>query len=175
MVPCERSCHKEYIYEIWKLYHFWLRFCHKQYTCAIWKLNHFWQESYDQGYSSAKVGQTSRSRSRGQKLWYHVKGLVISNTHVQYESCISSGKYVMDKVKVFFHAHTRTPTLGLWHKLPGHLSHLAKNDFSLFTSLNIYFVHFEQESQQQQIRNKHKRQQLQYVYGSSVDFYNLHK
>ena len=49
----------------------------------------------------SKVGQTSRSRSRGQKLWYQVKGLVTRNTHVQYESPISSGKKVMTKVKVF--------------------------------------------------------------------------
>ena len=49
----------------------------------------------------SKVGQTSRSRSRGQKLWSHVNGLVIRNTHVQYESPITSGKKVMDKVKVF--------------------------------------------------------------------------
>ena len=48
-----------------------------------------------------KVGQTSRSRSRGQKLLYHVEGLVTSNTYVQYESLISSGKKVMAKVKVF--------------------------------------------------------------------------
>ena len=33
-----------------------------------------------------KVGQTSRSRSLGQKLWYDVKGLVTRNTHVKYES-----------------------------------------------------------------------------------------
>ena len=52
----------------------------------------------------SKVGQTSRSRSRGQKLWYHVKGLVIRNTHVQYESPISYSKKVMAKVKVFVHA-----------------------------------------------------------------------
>ena len=32
-----------------------------------------------------KVGQTSRSRSQGQKLWNHVKGLVTRNTHMQYE------------------------------------------------------------------------------------------
>ena len=63
----------------------------------------------------SKVGQTSRSRSQGQKLRYHMKGLVTSNTHVQYESLISSGEKVMAKVKVFVHAHTptRTPTLGL--------------------------------------------------------------
>ena len=48
----------------------------------------------------SKVGQTSRSRSRGQILPYHLKGLVTSNTHVQYESFISS---VTAKVKVFVH------------------------------------------------------------------------
>ena len=63
----------------------------------------------------SKVGQTSRSRSRRQKLWYHVKGLVTRNTHVQYESSITSGKKVIVKVKVFVHAHmpTQTQTLGL--------------------------------------------------------------
>ena len=65
----------------------------------------------------SKVGQTSRSRSQGQKLLYHVKDLVTRNTHVQYESLITSGKKVMAKVKVFVHAHTptrtRTPTPGL--------------------------------------------------------------
>ena len=48
-----------------------------------------------------KVGQTSRSKSQGQKLRYHVKGLVTRNTHVQYESPITSGNKVMAKVKVF--------------------------------------------------------------------------
>ena len=48
-----------------------------------------------------KRSQTSRSRSGGQKLQYHVKGLVTRNTHVHYESPISSGKKVMAKVKVF--------------------------------------------------------------------------
>ena len=50
-----------------------------------------------------KIGQISRSGSRGQKLWYHVKGLVTSNTHVQYASSISYGKKVMAKAKVFVH------------------------------------------------------------------------
>ena len=48
--------------------------------------------------------QTSRPRSRGQKLWHHVKGLVTRNAHVKYKSLISSGKKVMAKVKVFVHA-----------------------------------------------------------------------
>ena len=51
-----------------------------------------------------KVGQTSRSRSQGQKLWYHVKGLVTRNTHLKYESSILNGFKVMAKVKVFVHA-----------------------------------------------------------------------
>ena len=42
--------------------------------------------------------------SQGQKSRYRVKGLVTRNTHVQYESPISSGKKVMAKVKVFIHA-----------------------------------------------------------------------
>ena len=44
--------------------------------------------------------------SLGQKLGYHVKGLVTRNTvtHVQYKSPITSGKKVMAKVKVFVHA-----------------------------------------------------------------------
>ena len=33
-----------------------------------------------------------------------MKGLVTMNTHVKYESPISSGKKVMAKVKVFVHA-----------------------------------------------------------------------
>ena len=37
----------------------------------------------------------------GQKLRYHVKGLVTRNTHVQYESPITSGKKVMAKVNIF--------------------------------------------------------------------------
>ena len=49
----------------------------------------------------SKVGQTSRSRSQGQKLWNQVKGLVRRNTHMQYESPITCGKKVMAKVKVF--------------------------------------------------------------------------
>ena len=49
----------------------------------------------------SRVGQTSRARSRGQKLWYYVKGFVTRNTYVQYESPISSGKKVMAKVIVF--------------------------------------------------------------------------
>ena len=40
---------------------------------------------------------------QGKKLRYQVKGLVTRNTHVQYESSITSGLKVMAKVKVFIH------------------------------------------------------------------------
>ena len=40
-------------------------------------------------------------QGQGKKLWYHLKGLVTRNTHVQYESPISSGLKVMAKIKVF--------------------------------------------------------------------------
>ena len=63
-----------------------------------------------------KVGHSSRSRSQGQKSWYHVKGLVTRKTHVQYESSFSSSNKVMAKVKVFVHAHTQTLT---WTRTPG--------------------------------------------------------
>ena len=79
----------------------WGRSCHKEYTYAIWKPDLFWFESYGQGYSFSKVGQTSSSRSQNQKLWCHVKGLVIRDKHVQYESPITSGLKVMTKVKFF--------------------------------------------------------------------------
>ena len=67
---------------------------------------------------SATTGQTHRQTARRmdeqtdahyasqatQKLWYHVKSLVNRNTHMQYESPISSGLKVMAKVKIFVHA-----------------------------------------------------------------------
>ena len=35
------------------------------------------------------------------KIMYHVQGLITRNTHVQYESPITSGKKVIAKVNVF--------------------------------------------------------------------------
>ena len=52
---------------------------HKQCTCAIWKPCLFWLRSYGQGLSFLKVGQTSRSKSLGQKFWYSWKGLCTRN------------------------------------------------------------------------------------------------
>ena len=93
MVPCERSGHKEY-------------------TCAIWKPYHFWFESYGLGLNFFKSRSNFKVRSQGKKLWYHVKGLVTTNTHVQYESLIASCLKVMAKVKVFVYtADGRAMTL----------------------------------------------------------------
>ena len=102
MVPSERSCHKEYIRTIWKPYHLWF-------------------ESYGQGSSSSKVGQTSRSRSQDQKFWYHVKGFVIRNTHMKSLSLMVWKLW--PRLEFLFTHHmpmrtrtrTPTPTLGLWH------------------------------------------------------------
>ena len=65
------------------------------------------------------------SRSQGQKLWYHVKGLVTINTHVQYKSATSYGIEVMVNVKVFVHTTVADPdtnpramTLAPWTYIP---------------------------------------------------------
>ena len=53
-----------------------------------------------------KVGQTPRSRSKGQIWWYPKKGLVTRNTHVKYESHSSTKSKVMGKVNVFCDGRT---------------------------------------------------------------------
>ena len=52
-----------------------------------------------------KVGQISRSRSLGQKVWYAQKGLVTRNTHVKHESSTYSSSRVIGQVKVFVYTH----------------------------------------------------------------------
>ena len=49
----------------------------------------------------SKVGKRSRSRSCGQNICYHQKGLDVRNTHASFESPMSEGKTVMCGVKVF--------------------------------------------------------------------------
>ena len=58
-----------------------------------------------------------------------MKGLVIMNKHMQYESAITSGLKVMAKVKVFVHAanadaDSRAMTLAPGHICPGSLKML---------------------------------------------------
>ena len=83
---------------MWKVLSQGIHMCNmKVLSFLVWKL---WPRlKFVKSFS--QVGQTSRSSSHGQILWYHVIGLVIRNTHVQYESPISPGKKVMAKVKVF--------------------------------------------------------------------------
>ena len=73
--------------------------------------------------SLSKVGQTPRSRSRGQTLWYHVEGIVTRNTHVQYESPITFVKKVIAKVKVFQKvgqtSRSRSRGQKLWYHVKG--------------------------------------------------------
>ena len=59
------------------------------------------------------------------KLWYNVKGLVRSNTYVQYASFIFSGYQVIATVKVFVHAShadtdvdARAMTFAPWTYVP---------------------------------------------------------
>ena len=59
------------------------------------------------------VGQTSRSRTLGETLWYGVKGLVTRNVHVKYESLIYTGSKVTAKVKVFVHTHAHADARGM--------------------------------------------------------------
>ena len=48
-----------------------------------------------------------------------MKGLVTRNTHVQYESCITSGKKVMAKVKVFQTLKSRGQKLWYMYHVKG--------------------------------------------------------
>ena len=117
-VPSERSCYKEYICAIWK-----------PPPLLVWKI---WPRLI-----FSKVGQTSRSRSQGQKLWYHVKGLVTRNTHVQYESPTSSPPLVWKlcpRLKFLSTQPTPTRMVWLWHKHPGHSSRLAKKWCHILTN-----------------------------------------
>ena len=50
--------------------------------------------------SNFKV-KITRLRHKVKKLWYHVKGLVIENNHVPYESPVISDLKVMVKLKFF--------------------------------------------------------------------------
>ena len=82
--------------------------------CVILKPYHFWFISYGQGQVFSKVGQKSRSRSRGKKIWFQQEGLGTRNTHVKYESSISFGSEVIAKVKFF---QKKVKSQGQGHKV----------------------------------------------------------
>ena len=60
-----------------------------------------------------------------QKLRYYIKGLVTRNTHVKYESPVSSGKKVMAKFKVF---QKKVKLQGQGKKLQYHVKILVKRN-----------------------------------------------
>ena len=72
-------------------------------SCQKTTSHAWWQPSLhsSQGKSFSKLDQASRSKSQGQKLQYHVKGLDTRNTCVQYESPISCDKGVRPRLKFF--------------------------------------------------------------------------
>jgi hypothetical protein len=49
----------------------------------------------------SKLGQSSRSRSQGQKSWYQKKGLFIMHLYLKYQSSCSYGSKDIVQVKVF--------------------------------------------------------------------------
>jgi hypothetical protein len=49
----------------------------------------------------SKLRQSSRSRSQGQKSWYHTKGLFIMNLYLKYQSPNTFGLKDIAQVKVF--------------------------------------------------------------------------
>ena len=61
-----------------------------------------------------KVGQTSSSRSQGQKSRSQMKGLFIRNLHVKYESLTTYGSRDISNVKVF---EKKVKLLGQGHKV----------------------------------------------------------
>ena len=66
------------------------------------------------------------TKLQGQKLWYHVKGLVTRNTHVQYKSPIFAWLKALAKVKVFVQAANADTDSRSMTLAPGHSSRLAK-------------------------------------------------
>jgi hypothetical protein len=49
----------------------------------------------------SKLGQSSRSRSQGQKSWYKIKGLFMKVLYVKYQHPIPNGSKDIAQVKVF--------------------------------------------------------------------------
>ena len=91
----------------------------------------------------SKVGQTSMSRSPGQKLWYQVKGFVTKNIHVQYESPITSALKAMARVKVLSKVGQTLRSRSRGQKLWNHLKGLVKRkihmkyESSIFNGLKV--------------------------------------
>jgi hypothetical protein len=58
----------------------------KEYTCEIYESPSTYQCKVLTKVNSSKKGQTPRSKIRGSRSWYQMKGLARRNTHVNYES-----------------------------------------------------------------------------------------
>ena len=75
-----------------------------------------------------KVGQSQRSRSKGQSSWYPMKGL-FTCTCMKYESPIPYRLKVMAKVKVFSQVRkstrSRSKGQGCWYPVKGLLTNIT--------------------------------------------------
>ena len=105
------------------------------------------------------------SRSRGQKLRYHVKGLVTRNTHMQHESPLTSGKKVMAKVKVFSKVSqtsmSRSRDQKLWYHVKGlvtrnthmqHESHLTSGK-KVMAKVKVFHKKVRLQGQCHEVKN----------------------
>jgi hypothetical protein len=55
----------------------------------------------------SKLGQSSRSRSQGQKSWYQKKGLFIMHLYLKYQSSSAYGSKDFAKVIKFFNTRSK--------------------------------------------------------------------
>jgi hypothetical protein len=55
----------------------------------------------------SKLGQSSRSRSQGQKSWYQKKGLIMRYLYLKYQNPILYGLKDIAQVKVFFKTRSK--------------------------------------------------------------------
>ena len=94
----------------------------------------------------------SRSRSQGKNLWYHVKDLVIRNTHMKYESPTFYGIKLWPMLKVFSKvgqtSRSRSQGQKLWYHVKGlvirntHVKYKSPTSYTLKVMTNVkVFVH----------------------------------
>ena len=83
--------------EVTELQKYWYT---QKYSCEVSKLSFSLFKSYFRGYSFQKVGQTPRSKGKGQNCCFPQKDVGLKNTHVKYESSSTQCSKVIIKVNV---------------------------------------------------------------------------
>ena len=77
------------------------RSCLYKYSCEVSKLSFSLFKSYFCGYSFQKVGQTPRSKWKGQNCWFSQKDVGSENTHVKYQSSSTHCSKVIIKINLY--------------------------------------------------------------------------